>query len=82
LWLFYHVKVQNLLKQIIYDKTEKRQVRIAAVHVLISSQPTEANLNELAELLQHETDRQVAYFIATSLKNLMESVKRCNSRYI
>lgn len=69
--------VQPVVQAIYFDKQEDYEVRIAALSVLLATQPTEATFNRIVIELGQEGDVEVASFAYSALHQLANSTLPC-----
>jgi hypothetical protein len=77
----YTIKVQKVLIPLYLDVTTPQQIRIAALHIVLATQPEKSIVDQLTRALMVEENKQVAAFTFTAMNSLSKSTIPCEKRF-
>jgi len=75
------LQLQKVLVPLYLDITTPQQVRIAALHIILATQPKKSIIDQLTQSLMSEENKQVAAFAFTSMHSLANSTIPCEKRF-
>jgi hypothetical protein len=75
-------KIQKVLMPVLLNKMECSTVRIAAAYMLMQTLPERPILDQVAKMVFHERNTQVASFVYSYMDTLANSTNPCEKKFV